>query len=299
MHFVQRPPSSTWEPVAFPDEPPTFFWAWFKPPAAPHGLAVRIPVETFRNPARRLPLTMRRVLTAAGVDPGGVALWSLYGAVYDAYQGASPALDFAIPEPGMAGDPSIHIFLSALPPAAIAVPVPAPAAALRGGSDFEALVRMDADWNSSLQLEQQLAGAAKQLSATLQRINTLNRDLSFEEGRVADQLDKHEWQEARRWLRDVAARVARFLKDHHIGLTSAAGKRGSFEAIYQQYVVPRVPFDGLVQAEREFEQYRKTMQTLLNNMGAAQASANQDGERRAQIVLTRIGAKVRTLRPRK
>ncbi len=298
MHFAERPPSAAWEPVSFPDEPHTFFWAWYKPPAAPHGLVVRIPDETYRNPARRLPLTMRRVLAAAGVDPREVALWSLYGAGYDAQQGASPALDFAIPEPGAVADPSIHIFLHALP-----VPVASPAAVLAGvtpgrigGDPF---LRMDEEWNLSLQLEQQLAGAAKQLNATLQRINSLNRDLSFEEARVADQVDRNDWQEARRWLRDVAARIGRFLKDHHIGLTSAAGKRGAFEAIYQQYVVPRRPFDGLAQAERDFEQYRKTMQTLLNNMNAAQSSATQDGERRAQVVLTRLAAKVRTLRQKK
>jgi hypothetical protein len=297
MLFAERPSSSAWEPISFPDEPHTFFWAWFKPAAAPQGLVVRIPEETFRHPARRLPLTLRRLLSAAGVDPREVALWSLYGAGYDAQHGASPAFDFPIPEPGMAGDPSIHVFLHAHPLAAPAAAVPP--AAFRGGADIDAFARMDAEWSASVQLEQQLAGAAKQLNSTLQRINSLNRDLSFEEARVADQLDKHDWQEARRWLRDVAARVARFLKDHHIGLTSAAGKRGSFEAIYEQYVVPRRPFDGLAQAERDFEQYRKTMQTLLNNMNAAQTSAAQDGERRAQQVLTRIGAKVRSSRGKK
>jgi hypothetical protein len=78
-----------------------------------------------------------------------------------------------------------------------------------------------------------------------------------------------------------------------------AGKRGSFENIYEQYIVPRRHFDGLIQAERDFEQYRKTMQTLLNNMNAAQTSAAQDGERRAQVVLSRISAKARTLRTKK
>ena len=36
-------------------------------------------------------------------------------------------------------------------------------------------------------------------------------------------------------------------------MTSTSGRRGTFEAIYQQYVVPRRNFDGLSQAEREFE----------------------------------------------
>jgi hypothetical protein len=298
MPFADRPPSSAWEQVLFADEPQTWFWAWFKPAGAPHGLVVRIPEETYRNPARRLALTLRRVLAAAGVAPQSVAMWSLYGAAFDAQQGANPALDYPIPEPGMAADPSLHIFLHTFP-APLAAPASMAPAVAAGGAAGDVFARMDAEWNLSLQLEQQLAAAAKQLNATLLRINSLNRDLSSEEGRSADQLDKKEWQDARRYLRDVAARVSRFLKDHHIGMTSTAGKRGSYEAIYEQYVVPKRQFDGLVQAERDFEQYRKTMQTLLNNMNATQTSAAQDGERRAQQILTRIGAKVRSSRGKK
>jgi hypothetical protein len=295
MQFADRPPSSAWEQILFADEPQTWFWAWFKPAAAPHGLVVRIPEETFRNPARRVPLTVRRVLAAAGIAPPNVGMWILYGTAYDAQQGANPALDFPIPEPGMAADPSIQIHLQAVP-VAVGMPANRPPAAAAGGSATDAYARIDAEWNLCQQLEVQLAGAAKQLNATLLRINSLNRDLSSDEARAADQLDKKEWQEARRWLRDVANRVSRFLKDHHIGMTSNAGKRGSFESIYEQYVVPRRHFDGIVQAERDFEQYHKTLQTLLNNMNAAQTSATQDGERRAQQILIRVGAKVRSSR---
>ena len=127
----------------------------------------------------------------------------------------------------------------------------------------------------------------------------MNRDLSSEEARCGDQLDKRDWQDARRWLRDGAARLSRFLKDHHMGMTSTAGKRESYAAIYRQYVVPRHSFDGLAQAEREFEFHRKSLQTLLNNMNAAHSAAVQDGERRAQQVLTRIAAKVRTARAKR
>jgi len=298
MHFVERFPSTAWESIPFPDDPQCFLWAWFKPAGALQGLVVRIPDEIYRDPARRGAVTIRRVLAAVGIDPRGVAMWTLYGAAYDAQQGANPALDFPIPAPAPGADPSIHIVVSAFAPAA-AAPAPQPPAVAPPPGGRDAFAHIAEEWNLSLVLEQQLAAAAKQLNATLLRINSLNRDLSSEEGRAADQLDKKEWQDARRWLRDIAARVSRFLKDHHIGMTSTAGKRGSFEAIYEQYVVPRRNFDGLVQAERDFEQYRKTMQTLLNNMNAAQTSAVQDGERRAQLVLTRISAKARAARSKK
>jgi len=297
MHVAERPPSSTWEQILFADEPHTFFWAWFKPAGAPQGITLQIPEQSFRDPSRRLPLTMRRLLAAIAVDPAWVAVWSLFGIPYDGQQGMNPALDYLIPEPGAGADPMIHIFLN---PAAMSpvssTPMPA---IVPSGDASDVFARMDAEWNASLQLEPQLAAAAKQLNGTLMRINSLNRDLSSEEGRVADQLDKHEWQDTRRALRDVAARLSRFLKDHHLGMTSDIGKRTAYELIHQQYVVPRRNFEGLVQAERDFEQYRKTMQTLLNNMNTAQTAAMQEGERRAQQVLSRIAAKVRTARSKR
>jgi hypothetical protein len=297
MNLNERPPSSGWEPVPFADEPNVCVWVWFKPPSAPNAVVVRIPDETFRDAARRQPLTMRRVLAAVGVDPRWVAVWSLYGVPYDAQQGANPVLDFVIPEPSVGVDPTISIFVGP-PPVAAAQPAVEPSAP-HSAALADVFAHMEVEWNSSVQLEGQLDAAAKQLNATLLRINSLNRDLSSEEARSADQLDKHEWQEARRMLRDVAARLARLLKDHHLGVTSFAGKRDSYVAIYQQYVAPRRPFSGIEQMEREFESYRKSMQTLLNNMNVAQGAAIQDGERRAQQVLTRIAGKVRASRAKR
>ena len=298
MYFAQRPPSTVWEQIPFADEPHSFFWAWFGPfwRAAGNRPAPGFPSKRFATQVAAQPLTMRLLLAAVQVDPAWVAVWSLYGNPYDGQQGMNPALDFLIPEPGAGADPMIHVFLN--PAATSQVPLPPMSAAVPLGDASDVFLRMDAEWNASLQLEPLLAAAAKQLNGTLLRINSLNRDLSSEEGRVADQLDIHEWQDTRRALRDVAARLSRFLKDHHLGMTSSIGKRGAYELIYQQYVVPRRNFEGLGQAERDFEQYRKTMQTLLNNMNAAQTSAAQEGERRAQQVLSRIAAKVRTARSR-
>lgn len=294
MHFAEHPPSSAWEPVPFSDEPNICVWAWFKPLSAPNVVSVRIPDEFFRDPQRRQTLTMRRLLAAIGVDPRWVAVWSLYGVPYDVQQGANPALDFVIPEPAAGADPTISIFVGQLPMAAVQ-PAAGPSAPHEVAL-ADVFAHMEVEWNSSMQLEGQLDAAAKQLNTTLLRLNSLNRDLSSEEARSADQLDKHEWQEARRMLRDVATRLARLLKDHHLGVTSFAGKRDSHAAVYQQYVNPRRPFSGIEQTEREFESYRKTMQTLLNNMNVAQGAAIQDGERRAQQLLTRIAGKVRTNR---
>jgi hypothetical protein len=235
------------------------------------------------------------ILQALGIDPRQVAVWSVYGASFDGQQLANPTWDYPISEPGLAADPTIGIYMH---PMSRAQP-PAAAPSVPQGPHAGIFGRMEADWNACLQLELQLMAAAKQLNATLLRINSLNRDMSPEEARCGDSQDKRDWQEARRWLRDVASRVSRFLKDHLVGITSNAGKRNSYEAIYQQYVVPRRPLDGLEQAERDFDAYRKSQQTLLTNMGTANSTAVQEGERRAQQVMTRVAAKIRASRAKR
>ena len=54
-----------------------------------------------------------------------------------------------------------------------------------------------------------------------------------------------------------------------------------------------VPFDGLPQADREFQAYRRLLQNLLNNMGSVQGAAVQDAERKAQTIHARIAARGR------
>lgn len=297
MHFAERPPSTAWEQVPFLDSPHSFFWVWFKPSGAPTGLCFQIPDETFGDSRRRQPLTLRVLLQTVGVDPRSVAGWSLYGVPNDAQGGANPALDYVIREPGPAVDQTIGVYLNFAPIDTASLSAGSPATS--SSAPAEIFSRMEAAWNASLQLETQLAGVAKQLNAMVARINSLNRDLSSEEFRYADQQDKREWQDARRFLREIVTRLGRAIKDHSIGVTSTAGKRNGYEAIYKQHVVPRRSFEGLVQAEREFETYRKTLQTLLNNMVAVHGNAAQDGDRRAQMILTRIAGRVRAARSKR
>jgi len=233
--------------------------------------------------------TVRQIIHLLGLGDSEAMGWSLYGMTYSGPPGSHPAWDQPIPPAPAGVDPTLVVYAAAL----------APEAPPRAASSGDAYSRMETDWNAALQLELQLDAAAKQLNATLLRINSLNRDLSSEEFRSADQQERREWQEARRWMRDVSSRVSRFLKEHHIGITSSAGKRDLFESTYRDCIVPRRPLDGTAQLEREFEGYRKMLQSLLNNMQAAHAAAVQDGERRAQQVLTRILARVRSSRAKR
>lgn len=304
MNFAARPPSTTWEPISVGNAPQQAVWAWFKPATAPTSVVVQIPPQMIAAAAGASGLTLRTLACALGIDPREVVCWSTYGVPGDSQAGANPAWDYPLALPGATPDSTIAFFLNpgtapAAPAfAAAAIPAAAPMSATDPGL-ATVFNKMDADWHGCLQIEIQIAAAAKQLESATLRINSLNRDLSPDEARCADQLDKREWQDARRWLREAATRITRVLKDHQMGMTSVAGKRNTFETIYTQYVQPRRHFEGIEQTERDFEAYRKMLQTLLSGMSTVLSSAVQEGERRAQTVMSRVAAKVRTARTKR
>lgn len=287
MNPADRPPSTAWE--FWPPSPaaPQGVWLWCRPPQAPQALMLRVPDQSFADAAIASRLTLRKLLGALGIDPQTLSAWSMGGTTYESRLGTNPLLDAPLPAPRPGIDPSIVLFLQAAPPAAGAE------------NPLSTIDRIAADWSASLQLEHQLELARKQLCDVQHRLHALNRDLTPEERLHADRMDQNEWQDARRWLRDVDARLARLIKEHDIGMASAAGRRNWFEAVHRQVVAPRRPCEGLDAIRREFEQYRKTVQTMLLHMNSAQATAAQDGERRAQQVLARITAKVRAARARR
>ena len=249
--------------------------------------------------ASRQPLTLRLLVQAVGVDPAELTAWSLYGTGYEGGQWLDAVWDHSLPEPGTATDQTIGLFLNSPTRIATAPVIGGVAGNSLSAVCMDAFLRMDADWYACLQLEIQVAAMAQQLKLTLARLGSLSRDLGFDEARFADQRDKHDWQDARRWLRDVADRAGRFLKDQQTGSASTAGKKASLEYLYENYVARRLPFEGIEQTEREFESHRKALQTLLNNLTTANNAAVQDGERRAQQILSRIAAKVRGSRSKR
>src|SRR5262249_53192800 len=139
----------------------------------------------------------------------------------------------------------------------------------------------------------------KQLSGAQTRITTIDRDLNPEERMYADRQAKNDWQEARRWLKDSAAKLARYIKEHDTGDTSNAGKREWFVKAYEELVIPRRPFEKLIQVQRTFESHRKRRKILQTAMTTALQFATSEGERRAQMVLERIARSVRDARAKR
>ncbi|MFG0335835.1 MAG: hypothetical protein ACF8TS_20945 [Maioricimonas sp. JB049] len=325
MDITQRPPSTTWEPATLPDRPHCSVWVWYKPGGAPQDVMFHVPDGAFQ--AAGGPITVRQLIAAIGVDASAIQNWSFAGMTYAALGGSNPLLDQPLPSSGIWGDPRILVRLGTspagtaaavpmMPPLAQApfpvsgptggVPVAGPTPAMptaSGGvatAEFAQLCdEFEADWLALIQIERQLESVRKQLGTIQGQLQSLNRDLNADEALHADNQDKRDWQDARRWLRDSMAHVSRYIRDHDIGVVSAAGQRNRFEDVYKQFVEPRVPFEGLAAIHREFVQHRKTALTLLSQMQSTHSNASREGIGRARQVLARIAAKVRKARSKR
>ena len=195
-----------------------------------------------------------------------------------------PAQSFAIPP-----------MVTAAPTAAIGQQTYASGGAA-SGSDARSLEAIDSHWGAILQMEVRIASIRKELGGNISRLNSLNRDLNSDERRTCDSKDLQAWTDARRWLRDSISSLSRSVKEIDTGITSGAGQRHKFEEIYRKYVIPKVPFAGVAQSVNEFESYRKTMQNVLSAAQASIAKSGREAESRANAVLTRITAKMRSIR---
>ena len=302
MSFAERPPSVQWEPVAANDGSP-LAWVWWKPAAAPHEIIVSLAGVAMRP-------TVGGLIGQLGLTPAEIAGWLVAGQYFDAAGGQNPLLHARLPE-----TPDLEVRLVAAANGAFPTASPpmmgGPAAAAvaptrpRGGAcevDQQTAERLlggiDADWNSTLKLERDLAAKQKEVQSLLGRINTLNRDLNADERAAADSNDLRSWQDARRWLRDATAKLSKVSRDFDLGSISAAGSRNQYESIHREYVAQRKPFAGILQVAKEFEQHRKTAQNLLQAMSAAHAAASRDAEGRARQVLAKIAANARKKRRR-
>jgi len=317
MQFAGRPASQGWEAVKCREMPSASVWVWYKPPHLPLGLVVNIPDATYAAfAAHHSVITMRMVMRWLQLPAGCVWQWMQHGQTHDGQQGSSPQFDQPLsaaapgsdsgigvviypPIPPMmpphAGAPMATVPTSAPPPGASPPAAAAPAGAeqTEHGDIFEIIAW---EYKSIEKTERDLGLCRKKLSDIMSRLGSLNRDLNHEEMMHSDSGQKQAWQDARRALRDAHTRVSRNLKDCDVGDATSVAKRDWMEKTYETYIEPRVYFDGIDQAHREFEGYRKLVQTLLVNMNTAYAAASADGERRAQQILSQIAAKVRRAR---
>ena len=303
MSFQLRVPSVGWESVPLAADGSRAVWGWFKPPQAPNSVAVQVPPEVWQMAGLSQPITVRLLAAAAGVT---VLLgWTIGGQFYPLDERTAPFMDVPLMPPPAGIEPSIILWCGATEAMPMVAPMPeystfsaaTGTADLLPGEDpgplFETIASL---WLAIQHIETDVRRVRGQLEQAAGKLSSLNRDLSPEEKLAADNLDKKDWMDARRWLRDSAGVLSKSIKQIDTGIISGAGQRHRFADIFQQYVEPRIPFPGLKQSVIDFEMHHRSAKNVLMAAQAALNKGSTDGERRANSVLQRIGGKMRQRR---
>ncbi|MEK6259507.1 MAG: hypothetical protein AABP62_12895 [Planctomycetota bacterium] len=303
MSFPWQGPSVGWEAVPLGTDGSRAVWGWFKPPHAPNSVALQVPPEVWSRGDSSQPITVRLLAAAAGVT---VLLgWTIGGQFYPLDERTAPFIDVPLAPPPAGVDPSIILWSGEAETMPMAAPMPeySPFPAATGASDllpgedpgplFETIVSL---WGAIQHIETDVRRVRGQLEQATNKLSSLNRDLKPEEQLAADTLDKKDWMDARRWMRDSSAVLSKSIKQIDVGIISGAGQRHRFVDIIQQYVEPRIPFPGLKQSVIDFEMHHRSVKNVLMAAQTALAKGSADGERRANAVLQRIAAKTRQRR---
>lgn len=300
-----------WELMTIARIPGLSVWSWYRPQHLPSGMTVSIPRDLIQSYPAGLPFTVADLLIAAGIPMPQFQAVSLFGGVWQPAATFAPYLNQAVLVPATAARLEIGLLvLEAAMVPTVSVPLMSVPGPIQDVADFDAGVdsatattgqmydRIESSWKSAIQMERQLAGVRQKLSGMLNSLNKLDRELTPEERLSADREDKDNWEEARRWARDLAAKCHREIKQFDIGMTSSAGRKNSMQAFYEQVIEPRQPCSDLETYRREFETYRKDMVNLQRAMTSAVQAASQNGTQRSQRVLGSIGRKIQERRRR-
>ncbi len=294
MDFALRPASMSWESLVLAPGTTFGMWVWCKPPQAPLDLIVRVPIESIQAFGGQL--TLRQVALAAGAELVQIHGALLAGVFVDAQGGANPQLDQLVPPQAPWCEIAFRMFVVGVYPVMASVPPPAIAAST---PCIDTVISIEADWQSVMTIGVQLFSLRKQLVTLQGRLQSLNRDLSFDEYQATDSQVRREWQETRRWLSDASLTVARYIKEADAGVTSMAGSKRRMEQLVADARSGRLNPQQMANAQNEIESHRKTVINIQNQMQSALLSASRDGEQRAQQVLSRIAAKVRAHRSKR
>lgn len=306
--FTTRPPSIAWESLPIVRCPGLAVWAWFRPVALPSSVTIMIPSELVQAHPAGLPISMADLLMAAGIDASQFQAVSIFGSGWQQAQTYFPYLNQALPAPiqGAPGEillavsEAVHPQVPATQGPVAVMPVEMDDSELddesSGGKSL--YDRIEASWKSAIQMERQMTGLRQKLSALSNTLSKMDRDLTPEERLSADREDKDAWEDARRWVRDLAGKCHREVKAFDIGMTSSAGRRTWMEQTYQTVIEPRVQSTELETYRREFETYRKDIMNLQRAMTSAIQAATQNGTSRAQRVTGSIQKKIQERRRR-
>ena len=289
--FAMRAASSDWEPLSLDDSGTCHGWAWFRPPTVPQGVVCRL--------ADGVSATLRGLALVTGIDPATVSMWVVFGtpSAGPSFGGPPAILDQPLVSPSGDVDSNITIQLAAGNPVAMGMSSAAPMPLVQplaadGVVEDVVYISISSHWSAIQSAIVKLEMLRKQIDDLMSQLNSLNRDLNYEEKTHSTRQDKDAWDDARRWMRNASTQLSRCQKACDVGDTQSVGKKEWLQHIHDNFITQRQPIDNAKGIESEFAHFRKLLINLETQVNTALSAASSDGLSRGRRVLAEIATKI-------
>jgi hypothetical protein len=233
-----------------------FAEVWFKPEGEPHGLAFRIPQESFRLPGMDQLLTPENLVRAVGVAAEEVDSWRPEGAGQPAVSGSDPGLRQPLTPPSAdVAHLILHVSLKQRHQADEGD---------RGGEPAVSEAKwqaLEARWQSVLGLEASIDTLRISMEGLRSELESASsRALTPDEKVHALNADVAQWTKAKSRATYSLPKLREFI--HRATWATGAPERKELEETLENHVRPRVPFPGLGQLMDKLDSLLKDRQVL-------------------------------------
>ncbi|MFO0969392.1 MAG: hypothetical protein U0793_27870 [Gemmataceae bacterium] len=272
MRFSEQPPSRQWAALHYKGV--KFAEVWLKPEEEPLALTFRIPAASFQIPSLGRELTIENLLRAVAIEPEEVESWRSGDAFHAGMNGSNPEFNEPLTPPRNA-HLEIHVRMSPASPSDAEDPE------LRGtdAEETDTLAvssvkwqDLDARWKAILGLEASMEALRLSLEGLLAEMEaSLRKTLTTEEKNHALRADVAQWTKAKSRVHNGVPK----LKDviHRCVWALGAPERKRLEAIYREYIQPRLAFPEIDVALQQLEQLQKDRQVLSGHAKTAYQEA--------------------------
>jgi len=246
--------------------------------------------------------TLRGLAMVTGIDPSVVSMWVVFGTPC-AGPSAVGMLDQPLVPPQGAVDTNITIHTgtgTAVPVGMVPVAMnqPTMTGGVGGMVDEGVYSAVAAHWTAIQAATVKLEMLRKQIDDLMMQLNSLIRDLTYDEVGHSTRQDRDAWDDARRWMRNASTQLSRCQKACDVGDTQSVGKKEWLQNIHDNFIVTRQPVDNIQGVVSEFEYFRKLLINLEIQVTGTLSSASTDGLNRGRRVLAEIATKIRRAKSR-
>lgn len=258
MNFYDKPPSTQWSSLSYQGKP--FAEVWLKPEGEPHGLMIRLPQQSFHNPAISPHLTIENLLKAMGLSAGEVESYFPDDGSKAGLAGYTSALDVPLLPPP---DRVTHLYLHVrmLPPPVQLLQEDVPYDGPVPAEIMAKWRKLEARWNTIVALEVNIDTLRLRMESLRAEVESAsNKSMTSEEKMHAMNADVAQWTKAKSRAKFVVPKIKEFI--HRATWALGSPERKKVEDLFKNRVPPQSIYSELDAISHQLENLFKDRQIL-------------------------------------